>query len=47
MVGVLPIFQETEDPIDAHIFVAFPACCLQVVLKVNLQERQAEPHRQR
>jgi transposase len=36
--GVRPIFHKTEERIEAHIFVAFLAYCLQVTLKANLRE---------
>jgi Transposase DDE domain len=35
--AVRPIFHRTEDRIEAHIFVAFLAYCLQVTLKANLR----------
>jgi transposase len=35
--GVRPIFHKTEERIEAHIFVAFLAYCLQVTLKANLR----------
>jgi len=36
--GVRPIFHKTEERIEAHIFVAFLAYCLQVTLKANLRQ---------
>jgi len=35
--AVRPIFHRNEDRIEAHIFVAFLAYCLQVTLKANLR----------
>jgi len=35
--AVRPIFHQSEDRIEAHIFVAFLAYCLQVTLKANLR----------
>jgi transposase len=35
--GVRPIFHKTEERIEAHIFVAFLAYCLQVTLKAKLR----------
>lgn len=35
--AVRPIFHRNEDRIEAHIFVAFIAYCLQVTLKANLR----------
>jgi len=35
--AVRPIFHHSEDRIEAHIFVAFLAYCLQVTLKANLR----------
>ena len=35
--AVRPIFHHTEERIEAHIFVAFLAYCLQVTLKANLR----------
>ena len=35
--GVRPIFHKTEARIEAHIFVAFLAYCLQVTLKAKLR----------
>ena len=35
--AVRPIFHHNEDRIEAHIFVAFLAYCLQVTLKANLR----------
>ena len=35
--AVRPIFHRNEDRIEAHIFVAFLACCLQVTLKARLR----------
>ena len=35
--SVRPIFHRNEDRIEAHIFVAFLAYCLQVTLKANLR----------
>jgi hypothetical protein len=35
--AVRPIFHRTDDRIEAHIFVAFLAYCLQVTLKANLR----------
>ena len=35
--AVRPIFHHSEDRIEAHIFVAFLAYCLQVTLKANLK----------
>jgi transposase len=35
--AVRPIFHRTEDRIEAHIFVAFLAYCLQVTLKAKLR----------
>src|SRR5207248_9149055 len=34
--GIRPIYHQKEDRIDAHIFVAFLAYCLQVTLKNRL-----------
>ncbi len=31
--GIRPIYHQKEDRIDAHIFIAFLAYCLQVTLK--------------
>ena len=31
--AIRPIHHQREDRIEAHIFVAFPACCLQVTLQ--------------
>jgi transposase len=36
--AVRPIFHRTEDRIEAHIFVAFLAYCLQVTLKAKLRK---------
>jgi hypothetical protein len=36
--AVRPIFHRTEDRIEAHIFVAFLAYCLQVTLKAKLRD---------
>jgi hypothetical protein len=35
--AIRPIFHKTEERIEAHIFVAFLACCLQVTLKAKLR----------
>ena len=35
--AVRPIYHQTEDRIEAHIFVAFLAYCLQVTLKARLR----------
>ena len=35
--AVRPIFHRTDDRIEAHIFVAFLAYCLQVTLKAKLR----------
>jgi hypothetical protein len=35
--AIRPIFHKTEERIEAHIFVAFLAYCLQVTLKANLR----------
>jgi hypothetical protein len=37
--AVRPIFHRTEERIEAHIFVAFLAYCLQVTLKARLKAR--------
>ena len=39
--AVRPIFHRNEDRIEAHIFVAFLAYCLQVTLKANLRSLAA------
>jgi transposase len=36
--AIRPIFHKTEERIEAHIFVAFLAYCLQVTLKAKLRE---------
>ncbi|MFN8962208.1 MAG: hypothetical protein ACK5YV_11720, partial [Betaproteobacteria bacterium] len=35
--AIRPIFHKTEERIEAHIFVAFLAYCLQVTLKAKLR----------
>ncbi len=35
--GIRPIYHQREDRIEAHIFVAFLAYCLQVTLKARLR----------
>ena len=39
-----PIFHQLEHRIEAHIFVAFMAYCLQVTLRAHLEPLAAGPH---
>ncbi len=40
--AIRPIFHKVEPRIEAHIFVAFLACCLQVTLKARLKPHAPE-----
>ena len=42
--AIRPIFHRTEEHIEVHIFVAFLAYCLQVTLKVKLQNARRRHH---